>query len=80
MYHIGGPRAWNLISSGARCLTSPSHMTRNLLLIWLALLVGAPVAAYFLAGETEVVVSVKSGAVWAEVHGTRLDVPGRRGI
>jgi hypothetical protein len=50
-------------------------MSRRLLLIWLALLLAAPVAAYFLAGETEVVVSVKSGAVWAEVHGTRLDVP-----
>ena len=66
----------NLHSGSGTTIKFPSrHITRNLLLIWLALLLVLPVAAYLLAGETEVVIGNQGGTVWAEVHGTRLDVP-----
>ena len=51
---------------------SQRSVARNLLLIWLALLLVLPAAAYFLSGETEVVIGNQGGAIWAEVHGTRL--------
>jgi hypothetical protein len=54
---------------------SRKHFARNFLLICVALLLVLPVAAYFLSGETEVTIGNDGGAVWAEVHGTRLDVP-----
>jgi hypothetical protein len=50
-------------------------MARKLLIISLALLLVLPVAAYFLSGETEVTIGNQGGAIWAGVHGTRLDVP-----
>ena len=41
----------------------------------MALLLALPAAAYLLSGETEVVIGNQGGAIWADVHGTRMDVP-----
>src|SRR6476661_4618094 len=53
-------------------------MSSRLLVAWLAILVAAPVVVLLSSGETTIVVSTSNGQVWAEVHGTRLEVPADR--
>ena len=50
-------------------------MSRKLLIVWLVILVAAPVVVLLLSGETKVEISAREGQVWAEIHGTRLEVP-----
>jgi 4-amino-4-deoxy-L-arabinose transferase-like glycosyltransferase len=53
------------------------RINRSLLLLWLLALLalsGAPILVYLFAGETTVTVGRQSDSVWAEIHGTYLEI------
>ncbi|MEP6774214.1 MAG: hypothetical protein ABJA50_01350, partial [Chloroflexota bacterium] len=53
------------------------RISRSLLLLWLLALLalsGAPILVYLFSGETTVTVGRQSDSVWAEIHGTYLEI------
>ena len=55
--------------------TSRREGLRALLIVWVALLVAAVPLAWWVGGETDVTLVSRAGEVYAEVQGTRLDLP-----